>query len=326
MRITHEPPLMNAPSAVETPGFSLDRRAVARAFDRAGGSYDAAAWLQRRAGAELLDRLAYFAVQPQRVLDLGAGTCHDAALLARRYPRARVLAVDLSAGMLRAAPRHGWRRRYVRVCAHGNALPLADHGIELAYSNLMLQWCDRPERLFAELARVLAPGGLLLFSSLGPQALAELRAAWAAADSAVHVSEFPDMPQLGAALAAAGFVEPVLDVEPVRHHYADVRALAAELRALGAHNAASQRARGLTGRTRWRAMSEAYEQLRTARGLPATFELLFGAAFNGNGGMRSTGAGAARGAGPAQGAGPAHDGPPREVAVPIDSLRKRRRD
>ena len=301
---------MSTPSPADAPGFCLDRRALARAFDRAGRSYDAAAWLQRRAAAELLERLQFFALRPRRLLELGAGTCHGAALLARRYPRAQVLAVDLSAGMLRAAPRSWWRRGYARICADAGALPLAAHSVDLIYSNLMLQWCDRPAALFAELARVLVPGGLLLFSSLGPQSLAELRHAWAAADTAIHVSEFPDMAQLGAALARAGFVEPVLDVEPVRHHYAEVRALAAELRALGAHNAASSRARGLTGRARWRAMNEAYERLRGPAGLPATYELLFGAAF-------SSGAGAS-------GAAAGHGGGA-EIAVPIGSLRSRPR-
>jgi malonyl-CoA O-methyltransferase len=276
------------PAAAGTAHFELDQRAFVRAFDRAGHSYDAAAWLQRYAAAELLERLQFFGLQPQRLLDLGAGTCHAAALLARRYPGARVLAADLSPGMLRAAPRHWWQRqRYARVCADARALPLADHSVDLVYSNLMLQWCDRPDQAFSELARVLRPGGLLVFSSLGPQALSELRAAWSAADTAVHVSEFPDMPQLGAALAQAGFLEPVLDVESLRHHYAEVSALARELRSLGAHNAASTRARGLTGRGRWRAMTGAYEQWRTPQGLPATFELLFGAAFNG--GMRARG-------------------------------------
>jgi malonyl-CoA O-methyltransferase len=280
---------MSAPPAADIGHFALDQRAFVRAFDRAGRSYDAAAWLQRYAAAELLERLQFFGLQPQCLLDLGAGTCHAAALLARRYPGARVLAADLSPGMLRAARRHWWRRQlYARVCADARALPLADHSVDLVYSNLMLQWCDRPEQTFGELARVLRPGGLLVFSSLGPQALSELRAAWGAADTAPHVTEFPDMAQLGAALGQAGFLEPVLDVESRRHHYADVSALARELRSLGAHNAASARARGLTGRGRWRAMTTAYEQWRTPQGLPATFELLFGAAFNG-GGMRARG-------------------------------------
>lgn len=306
------------PAAPGTVRFSLDRSAFVRSFDRAGRSYDAAAWLQRYAAAELLDRLQFFGVQPQRLLDLGAGTCHAAALLARRYPRSRVLAVDLSSGMLQASRRPWWhRRRYARVCADAYALPFPDRSVDLVYSNLMLQWCDRPERVFAELSRVLRAGGLLVFSSLGPQALDELRSAWGAADTAAHVSEFPDMPQLGAVLAQSGFLEPVLDVESVRRHYVDVNALARELRALGAHNAASARSRGLTGRGRWRAMTAAYEQWRTSQGLPATFELLFGAAFNGG----------------AQAAGAPHEphrhgegggkGVRDEYAVPVESLRRR---
>jgi malonyl-CoA O-methyltransferase len=307
---------MSSRPAADGVRFALDRRAFVRAFDRAARGYDTAASLQRHAAGELLERLQFFGPQPQRLLDLGAGTCDAAAQLARRYPRTQVLAVDLSPGMLRAARQHWWRRqRYVRVCADACVLPLADHSVDLIYSNLMLQWCDQPERAFTELSRVLRPNGLLLFSSLGPQALSELREAWSAADAAAHVTEFPDMPQLGAALAQAGFLEPVLDVEPLRRHYADVYALAHELRALGAHNAASARARGLTGRARWRAMTEAYERRRTPQGLPATFELLFGAAFNG-GGMRA--------------AGDPHEAQergghaPGEYAVPLEALRRRR--
>ena len=107
----------------------------------------------------------------------------------------------------------------------------------------------------------------------------ELRAAWAQADNGVHVSEFPDMVQIGAALMHAGFIEPVMDVEEHRRDYADARALMRELKQIGAHNAAAARTRGLTGRGRMRAMLEAYERLRTPRGLPASFQLLFGAAF-----------------------------------------------
>ncbi len=288
--------------------FSLDRRALARAFDRAGPGYDAAAWLQRRAAAELLERLAFFDREPLSVLDLGAGTCHASGVLAQRYPRAQVLAIDLSSGMLRAAARHRWRRRpYERLCADACALPLADASVGLIYSNLMIQWCDRPARLFAEAARVLTPGGLMVFSSLGPESLAELLEAWTHADAGTHVSEFPDMAGLGAALMQAGFVEPVLDVEPLQQHYPDALALMRELKRLGAHNATSERARGLTGRTRWRAMTAAYERHRTPGGLPASWQLLYAAAFNGPRDRERHGAREASG----------------EFVVPLDSLRSR---
>jgi malonyl-CoA O-methyltransferase len=269
-------------NALSPARFSLDRRALARAFDRAGPGYDAAAWLQRQAGTELLDRLQYFALSPRRVLDLGAGTCHATRSLALRYRAAEVLAIDLSAGMLRAAPRGWWPRRgYRRICADGYALPLADGCTDLIYSNLMLQWCDRPEQLFSECARVLRAGGLMAFSSFGPESLAELREAWAEVDAGVHVSEFPDMPSLASALMQAGFVEPVLDQECVQRAYPDALALMHELKQLGAHNVASERNRGLTGRARLHTLTQAYERQRTSRGLPATFQLVYGVAFKG---------------------------------------------
>jgi malonyl-CoA O-methyltransferase len=268
---------MNAPEPVV---FSIDRPALARSFDRAAGGYDAAAQLQRQVRAELLDRLQYFALDPRCVLDLGAGTCQASLALHRRYPRARVIALDLAPGMLRSSPRPGWlRRRFTRVCADAYALPLASRSVDLAYSNLMLQWCDRPELVFRELSRVLKPGAVLVFSSFGPDTLSELRLAWESVDHGIHVSQFPDMPQLGEAMMHAGLAEPVMDIEPHRLLYPDAYALMRELKRIGARNAASQRARGLTGRDRLQRMLASYEQQRGAAGLPATFEVIFGAAF-----------------------------------------------
>jgi malonyl-CoA O-methyltransferase len=260
--------------------FALDRRALARSFNRAGAGYDAAAQLQRRVRTELLDRLQYFALEPQCLLDLGAGTCQAAVALRRRFARARVIALDIAPGMLRASPRPGWpRRRFERVCADAYALPLATRSLDLVYSNLMLQWCDQPELVFRELARVLKPGAVLVFSSFGPDTLKELRLAWESVDHGMHVSQFPDMPQLGEAMMHAGLVEPVMDIEPHRLLYPDVYALMRELKRIGARNAASGRSRGLTGRDRLQRMIAAYEQQRTAAGVPATFEVIFGAAF-----------------------------------------------
>jgi len=286
--------------------FALDRRAVRRSFGRAASRYEASAQLQRQVRADLLDRLQFFRLAPQRVLDLGAGTCLSTLELARRFPSAQVLAVDIAEGMLRAAPRARWPWRAApsRVCGDAYALPIAAHSIDLIYSNLMLQWCDQPDEVFGELARVLKAGGLLLFTTFGPGTLSELRAAWATADDHSHVSLFLDMQQLGAALMRAGFAEPVLDVEQHRLHYPDARALMRELQQLGARNATRARARGLTGRTRFAAMLAAYERLRTSAGLPATFEVIAGAAFGSDDPLRVQGT---------------------EVAVPISSIGRQRR-
>ncbi|MGH8258262.1 MAG: methyltransferase domain-containing protein, partial [Steroidobacteraceae bacterium] len=146
-------------------------------------------------------------------------------------------------------------------------------------SNLLLQWCDGLDAALAEIRRVLKPGGFLTFSTLGPDTLGELREAWAAADASSHVNGFIDMHDIGDALARAGFAEPVLDVERLTLSYPDVGALTRDLKAIGAHNVTSARRRGLTGRVKWRAMTDAYEAFRRDGRLPATYEVIYGAAW-----------------------------------------------
>lgn len=256
--------------------FALDRHAVARAFDRASKGYDAVAELQARVRAELLARLDELAVTPRAVLDLGAGTGHSTRALKRRYPKALVVAADIAPGMLEQARQQSrWLRRFERVRADAYTLPFRDASFELVFSSLMLQWCDDLDAVFAELARVLAPGGLLLFSTFGPGTLAELREAWAASGApGNHVNHFFDPHALGSALMHARLSEPVLDVDRIVIGYDDVRALMRELKAIGAHNVTQGRARGLTGARRLAAMTRAYEAARRDGKLPATYEVI----------------------------------------------------
>src|SRR5262245_38037778 len=194
--------------------FGLDRRAVARAFDRASARYDEAAALQERVRGELLSRLDELKVAPQSILDLGAGTGHGARALKCRYPRAMVVAVDIAPGMLDRARRQSrWLRRFERVRADAYTLPFVDGAFDLVFSNLMLQWCDDLDAVFGEIARVLKPGGLLVFSTFGPDTLVELRDAWnSSGDARNHVNHFFDAHALGSALMHARLAEPVLDV------------------------------------------------------------------------------------------------------------------
>ena len=256
--------------------FSIDRRAVLQAFDRASASYDAAAALQERVRNELLERIAELKVSPKAILDLGAGTGHASRALKLAHPRAVVVAADIAPGMLaRAKAQSRWLRRFERVRADAYSLPFRDASFDLVYSSLMLQWCDDLDTAFGEIARVLKPGGLLLFSTFGPGTLAELRDSWAASgDAGNHVNHFFDPQALGSALMHAGLAEPVLDVDRIVMRYPTARALMSELKAIGAHNVTAGRPRGLTGRKRLAAMTEAYETLRGDDGLPATYEVI----------------------------------------------------
>ena len=269
-----------SPQDQDDGGFGLEQGAVRRSFGRAAAAYDASAKLQQRVRGELLERLDLVRIQPSAVLDLGTGTAHAALALKRRYPKGLVVGLDLAESMLReAGRRQTLLRRFCRVCADAASLPFRSESFDLVFSNLMLQWCDDPDRVLAECRRVLRPGGLLSFASLGPDTLYELRRAWSAADDRVHVSRFIDMHDLGDALLRAGLAEPVMDVERHVLAYAEVRDLMLDLKAIGAHNATAGRSRGLTGKGALARMVAAYEDFRNDGRLPATYEVVYGHAW-----------------------------------------------
>jgi malonyl-CoA O-methyltransferase len=257
-------------------GKHLDTLQVRRAFARAASSYERHDALQREVESRLIESLDYYEGKPQRVLDIGCGTGRGTAGLKKRWRDAEVIALDVSLPMLREARRHrGWWRPFERVCADGQALPFPDRSMDVVYSNLCLQWSDSPRPLLAECARVLKPGGFLAASSLGPDTLTELREAWAAVDSEQpRVGLFLDLHDIGDAALAAGLKDPVLDADHIRLDYPDVRSLLADLKGLGATNAHRERARGLTGKARFRQMLDAYEARRRDGRIPATWEVV----------------------------------------------------
>lgn len=264
------------------PPEHLDRAAVAREAGRAAATYDSVTDPAREIGDELLSRVAFFDLAPRAVLDLGAGTGRASRALRARFRAAQVIALDVSPAMLAVAGRRArWPRRFDRVAGDACALPLRSGSIDLVHSGLALPWFADLDLALAEIRRVMTPRGLFLFSALGPDTLRELRESWASVDSAVHVHDFVDMHDLGSALARAGFAEPVLDVEHYTRHFESLHALACALRAAGARNAHAARPRGLTTRRRFAALAQAYESRRDGGRLPATFEVVYGAAFAG---------------------------------------------
>jgi malonyl-CoA O-methyltransferase len=266
----------------ESNPFALDRAQMRDAFERAARSYDAAAGLQREVADRLLERLEVVRLAPRRILDIGCGTGYCSDWLARRYAGAQVVASDIAPAMLRQARRRSWwhwsarRRRYLGGDAE--RLPLAPASIDLIVSNLALQWCQ-PAAAFAEFRRVLRPGGLLVFTTFGPDTLTELRAAWRAADNRPHVHSFLDLRDVGDLLLASGFADPVVDVERLVLRYPAVLDVLRDLKRIGAHNVARERARGLTGRRAFDEFRRAYEAQADAGGIPATYEVVFGHAW-----------------------------------------------
>jgi malonyl-CoA O-methyltransferase len=255
-----------------------------RAFERAAATYDSADALHREVGRRLVEHLDPIRVDPARVLDLGCGTGSQLDALRRRFPRAELVGVDFAGEMLaRARARAPWWRRALGassprlVCADLQCLPVAGSSAGLVFSNLAFQWCD-PQAAFAEAARVLVKEGLLLFSTLGPDTLRELRAAFAAAGTPLP-ARFVDMHDLGDALVGAGFAQPVMEMELVTLEYSRLESLLEDLHAVGAM--APPASRGLGVRGRWAEAARAYEARRRNGALPATYEIVYGHAWKG---------------------------------------------
>lgn len=266
--------------------FTLDKRQLRRSFERAASTYDRTAVLQREICGRALERLDMVRIAPAVILDAGSGTGFAAQALARRYPRATVVEFDIAPTMLQTArvrlPRwKKWigRRRELFVCGDNEQLPIRAGTVGMFWSNLAFQWANDLPRVFSECQRVLQPGGLLTFTTFGPDTLKELRQAFAGDAGRVHVNRFYDMHDIGDMLVQGGFADPVMDMEQVTLTYADVNTLMRELKAIGAHNVATGRSRALTGRRTLDDLRRRYEELRRDGRLPATFEVVYGHAW-----------------------------------------------
>lgn len=287
---------------------NFSRQHIQAHFNHAAPSYDDAAILQKTVAERVDERLDLTTIEAKNILDIGAGTGLLTEKIIQRYPQAQIFALDLSESMLKAAkPRLTTNRfaklgstvnRFLNSCrmtktlnqkraatlinADTYQLPFADGSIDLIVSNLMLQWCDDLDTVFAEFRRVLRPEGLIMFTSFGPDTLKELKQSWQAIDGEnEHVNNFIDMHDIGDALGRAGFGQPVMDMEIFTLTYDKPIGVLQDLKAIGATNANQQRQTGLMGKQRFAAMLNAYETFRNPadQKIPATYEVIHGHAW-----------------------------------------------
>lgn len=244
------------------------KRRVRESFDRSAASYDAAAVLQRRVCERLLAGCTPRSA-PASILDAGCGTGFGARLLHKRWPAAAIVGVDFAPRMLSIA-RH---EAAVCVAADIEALPFADQRFALWWSSLTVQWCDLRLAL-AEARRVLQPGGEVALSTLGPETFRELREAFVGVDNHRHTLGFSEPEAVSRALAQAGFSAISVQREAIELHYVDLQALLRAVKEIGANSVGDEGRRGMLGRHAWQRVQAAYEQHRTAAGLPARYDVI----------------------------------------------------
>ncbi len=253
----------------------FSKQEVATSFSRAASSYDNYAKLQQQVGEQLLSAVPTTAQKSaNQVVDLGCGTGYFIPRLMATFHPQNLIGLDLAPGMLGYAREHHAAENISWVCGDAEALPLASASVDLIFSSLAIQWCENLPQLFAEISRVLQPGGYFVFSTLGPESLCELRASWAAVDAYQHVSEFTSFRDVRGSLG--DLQEISFTVEPVQLLYSELRGLTNELKRIGAHNMSAGRSGGLMGKQHLLAFRDAYEGYRRADGLlPATYDVAY---------------------------------------------------
>lgn len=252
---------------------ALDKRKVAHSFSRAAHTYDSVANLQRAVGTQLFDNLTADN-SVVRVLDLGCGTGFFSDSLVECFPQADVIGLDIAEGMLAFA--RAQRATNIQwLCGDAENLPLQSASVDLIFSSLAIQWCENLPGLFRELQRALTPGGKIIFSTLGPTTLHELKSAWQAVDGYVHVNRFQAAQTVRSALVEAGLQIDAWQQENRQLQFERLVELTRELKALGAHNINRGQPGGLTGRAKIEALKKAYETFRHHGSLPATYEVFY---------------------------------------------------
>ena len=252
-------------------------RDIQRRFDRAAASFDDADFVHAVTREGLLARLEPLILEARSILDLGSATGATGRLLRKRFRRAHVVSLDASHRMAaRALAGTGWLSRGSAVQADACRLPFAEGVFDLVVANQLLPWLPDPGAAFAEIARVLRPGGVFTFATLGPDSLLELRRAWADIDDGAHVHAFADMHDIGDGLVRAGLADPVLDVDRLSVSYEDAERLFSDLARAGARNILPNRPQGLTGRRRFAAMRRALADAAGGERIVLDLELVYG--------------------------------------------------
>lgn len=210
------------------------------------------------------------------------------ARVAAHYPHAKCLAVCAQAGPMPQAPAEpaGWAQRWARLLPGGRqpamaAAPPAG-AVQLVWANMLAHHVPQPADLLAAWHRALAVDGFVMFSCLGPDTLKELRALYARLGWPPPAHALTDMHDWGDWLVAAGFAEPVMDMETLVLTFETPERLLAELRELG-RNLHPLRFAGLrTPAWRRRLLAAMNESMREPPGtgpLRLSFEIIYGHAL-----------------------------------------------
>ena len=269
--------LASPPINDDSPATPCKRR-IASNFSRAAATYDSSASLQQRVATKLRSHLPTFNREyPLTMLDMGCGTGRETAALQLHYPKASLAGLDLSEGMLAYARSHYLPEKGTWIQGDIEHMPFADNTFVLVFSSLAVQWCESLGNVLAEVYRVLKPGGWFLFSTLAEGSLDELRQAWLSVDNQQHVNSYLSLKRQESYISQSEFYVSSLYQKTEVTYYPSVKSLLKDMKGLGTNTVISQKSLGLSRRNPLLQLRNGYSAFKTAQGLPATYQVIYGA-------------------------------------------------
>lgn len=239
-------------------------------FSKAAQSYEQGARLQREVAFDALRLLP--ATANGTLLDLGCGPGWFHHNLSSYCDH--LIALDLSAAMLEQAKRHAIANEFIQ--ANAAQIPLPDQSVDTVFSSLMLQWCPDPAPVFAEIARVLKPGGNFVLTTLVEESMHEFQQAWLQSGQIPPTLSFSPVADYLRAARASG-LQCHGQQKTFQLFFPDVFTLAREFKLVGANYTGLKPAAipGLAGRGYWQRFAQAYQRNLTTQGLPLSYQVLF---------------------------------------------------
>ena len=227
--------------------YTLDcmdvKQGIRRNFARSARSYDRHAQMQRLMAHELVAAAGGSLALARRILEIGCGTGYLTKLLRQANGEARLVALDLDAALVAAARRRLGPAADVAWLVADGETPIRGE-YDLIIANATFQWFTRPGEALAAYYRSLAPGGVLAFSTLGPQTFQELAEALNRAARSLNLLAIPPIPAQGFGdretwsdrLHRAGFRQARLTRKMVTATFPSVKEFLKALQATGATN------------------------------------------------------------------------------------------
>lgn len=252
---------------------NLNQKKIKHSFSKAARRYDGFADLQKDIAVELckdyIVPLSSHQFPLSRILDIGCGTGFLTNELRCALPDASIIGCDISPFMTKVAKdkidKSNDSKKVHFISGDGAILSYKPDVFDMVTSNLTYQWVSDMQASFSEAKRVLRLGGVLVFSTIGPDTFKELRLCY---NNVLEITkknglppfiEFMDIQILISLLEGAGFKNISVVNKTIIKNYRDMWSLLKTIKSIGAGNPFKEGDKSLSRGALLKKMAEEYK-------------------------------------------------------------------